>query len=305
MREADAKRPSTRRSYEERILRALTFIQAHLDEALSPAALAAEARFSPHHFHRIFRGMVGESVMRHIRRLRLERAAWQLKFSDRPVTRIAFDAGYEAHEAFTRAFGAMFGVPPNGFRERHRRLDYPPVPCGVHFDPQGRVQSLDPLGTPSSAAVEIVTEAPRQVVFLRHVGPYDGVSETWSRLMTWAGAAGLLGPGNEMLGLCYDDPEVTAAEKIRYDACLVVAGGAEAEGPVGAREIPGGDYAVCRHVGPYDRLSQTYLELIGRWLPRSGREAAGVASVERYWNDPENTPPEELETDLCLLLLPR
>ena len=80
-------------------------IQHHLDEAVSLDELAALAHFSPYHFHRIFRGMVGESVMEHVRRLRLERAAHRLKFSDEPITRIAFEAGYETHEAFTRAFG--------------------------------------------------------------------------------------------------------------------------------------------------------------------------------------------------------
>ena len=276
-------RESTRQSYEERIVRVLDHIQDHLDDAISPADLAAIACFSPHHFHRIFRGMVGESVMGHIRRLRLERAAWQLKFGDRPVTRIAFDAGYEAHEAFTRAFGAMFQVPPAEFRERHRTLDFPPTPSGTR----------------------IVREPVRRAVVLRHLGPYDEVGETWTRLMTWCAERGLLGAGNEMLGLCYDDPEITPSDRIRYDACLVTPAAVEAEGPFDLREIPEGEYAVCRHVGPYADLGRTYLDLLGRWLPASGREAVDVACVERYWNDPENTPPDELETDLCVLLEPR
>jgi AraC family transcriptional regulator len=57
--------------------------------------------------------MVGESVKGHIRRLRLERAAIHLKQTQRPVTRIAFEAGYEAHESFTRAFRDWFGMSPS------------------------------------------------------------------------------------------------------------------------------------------------------------------------------------------------
>ena len=79
-------------SYAERMLRVLSHIQTHLDEAMSPVDLAGLACFSPHHFHRIFRGMTGESVMGYVRRLRLERAAWRLKFTDLPVTRLAFEA---------------------------------------------------------------------------------------------------------------------------------------------------------------------------------------------------------------------
>jgi len=76
-------------------LRVLVHIQQHLDETIELDELAHIAHFSPYHFHRIFRGMVGESLMEHVRRLRLERAAHRLKFTDTSVTNIAFDAGYE------------------------------------------------------------------------------------------------------------------------------------------------------------------------------------------------------------------
>src|SRR5262245_60431909 len=105
-------RTTTQQDYEQRILRVLLHIQSHLDHALDLDELASLAHFSPHHFHRIFRGMVGEPVMEHVRRLRLERSAFQLKTTSRPVTQIAFDAGYETHEAFTRAFRAMFRESP-------------------------------------------------------------------------------------------------------------------------------------------------------------------------------------------------
>src|SRR5213080_552501 len=115
-------RADTEHAYKERVLRTLVYIQNHLDEVITLDDLAAVAHFSPYHFHRIFRGMVGESVMEHVRRLRLERAAHRLKFGDQPVTRLAFDAGYETHEAFTRAFAAAFGQAPSQFRAAHRAL---------------------------------------------------------------------------------------------------------------------------------------------------------------------------------------
>ena len=96
-------RAPTERERMGRILRVLVYIQGHLDDVISLDDLAAVAHFSPYYFHRVFRGMVGESVMGHVRRLRLERAAHRLKSGDHPVTRVAFEAGYETHEAFIRA----------------------------------------------------------------------------------------------------------------------------------------------------------------------------------------------------------
>ena len=55
-------KPDTEQTYRKRILRVLVYLQQHLGEELSLEELAAVAQFSPYHFHRIFRGMVGESV---------------------------------------------------------------------------------------------------------------------------------------------------------------------------------------------------------------------------------------------------
>jgi AraC family transcriptional regulator len=82
-------RKATLQDYKRRILRVLVHIQGHLDDALELEQLAAQACFSPCHFHRVFTGMVGESIKGHVRRLRLERAANRLKLSRAPVTEIA------------------------------------------------------------------------------------------------------------------------------------------------------------------------------------------------------------------------
>ncbi len=51
---------STQQEYTKRILGVLVFIQRNLDEELSLEEYARVAHFSPYHFHRIFRGMVGK-----------------------------------------------------------------------------------------------------------------------------------------------------------------------------------------------------------------------------------------------------
>lgn len=75
---SEGRRPATAADYHERILRVLVHIQSHLDDAICIDDLARIACFSPFHFHHVFSGMVGEGVMEHIRRLRLERAAARL-----------------------------------------------------------------------------------------------------------------------------------------------------------------------------------------------------------------------------------
>jgi AraC family transcriptional regulator len=293
----------TERTYKERILQTLVYIQNHLDEAVSLEELAGIAHFSPYHFHRIFSGMVGESVMEHVRRLRLERAAHRLKFGNQPITRIAFEAGYEAHEAFTRAFRTMFGESPSQFRDQRRYLRFRQAPSGIHFQPDGRLDNFrDMQETNPPLEVRIVSFPATRMAFMRHVGPYADVGRTWGRLFAWAGPKGLLGRGAQILGIVHDDPEVTPPDRVRYDACIAVDDGFRPESEVGVQDFAG-EYAVASHRGPYDTLGQTYARLCGQWLPGSGRELGPTPSLEVYRNSPQNTPPEGLVTDIHLPLL--
>jgi AraC family transcriptional regulator len=301
-------RSATEQAYKQRILRVLVHIQEHLDDDLPLEALARIACFSPYHFHRIFGAMVGESVKEHVRRLRLERAAYRLEYSNRQITDIAFDAHYETHESFTRAFQAMFGTAPSGYRKQRRDRSRPSSPSGIHYLPEGRLEDFNPIqrgGSPMNVRIETV--APMKVAFLRCVGPYDGdgIAQTWQKLMSWAGRQGLFGPGVKCLGISHDNPHVTPPDKLRYDACIATDRPIRPEGEIGVQEIHGGEYAVVRHKGPYEKLPETYGRLYGEWLPHSGREPAESPGYEHYLNSPQNRAPDDLATDVYVPLKPQ
>jgi AraC family transcriptional regulator len=277
-------------TYRQRILRVQMFIQENLDGDLSLDRLARVACFSPYHFHRIFRGLVGESVYAYVRRLRLESAAMALKNTSREIVRIAFDAGYGAHEAFTRAFGQLFGVSPSEYRAGHQPAAQPPEETA--------------MSTPIPD-VRIETHPPRRVLFLRHVGPYTSVGPTFQKLMGFAFQRGLFRPDMLVMGICHDDPEVTPADKIRCDCAITVGDDVAPTGEFGVQTIDGGEFAVATHRGPYDTLSTTYRGLYGGWLPTSGREPRNAPPFEIYRNNPMETKPEDLVTDIFLPLAPK
>jgi AraC family transcriptional regulator len=299
-------RPATEQTYRQRILRTLVHIQEHLDEDLPLERLARLASFSPYHFHRVFAAMVGEPVKEHIRRLRLERAAYRLQTGHQPVTAIAFDAGYQTHESFTRAFRAMFGTSPSRFRKDRRAGAPAATPSGVHYHPEGVLEDFHPVqrgGPPMDVHIE--TLAPFKVAFIRHVGPYEGAGLAWQKLLAWAGQHGLLGPGAKLIGISHDNPHVTPPDRLRCDACLATDRPFQPEGEIGTQEIPGGEYAVTTHRGPYDKLPETYARLYGDWLPQSGREPADSPAFQLYRNSPKDTAPEDLLTDVYVPLRPR
>jgi len=69
---------TTKRDYAKRMLDIVSYIQRHLGDEITLDELADIACFSKYHFHRIFTGMMGETLKKYIRRLRLERAAMNL-----------------------------------------------------------------------------------------------------------------------------------------------------------------------------------------------------------------------------------
>lgn len=60
--------------YVDRVNRAIDYIVGNFDRQLRLEDVAVEACFSPFHFHRVFKSLVGETLNQFVKRLRLERA---------------------------------------------------------------------------------------------------------------------------------------------------------------------------------------------------------------------------------------
>ena len=135
------KHDATKLEHLRRLHKVLVYIEQNLDDELSLEKLAKVGSFSMYHFHRIFRAAIGESPGVYIRRLRLERAAGQLLFSDKQVTDIALDTQYDTPSAFTKAFKRVMGYSPSQYREM-LVLNYPKQ---GDFYMQPTIQNLEDL----------------------------------------------------------------------------------------------------------------------------------------------------------------
>ena len=113
---AASMRAATLCFHRARIAKVQRHIAEHLDERVDVAALAKIASLSPRQLERVFTRTIGEMPAAYARRLRLERAAIQLRTTPATILTIAVEAGFESHEAFTRMFRARFGHTPAGYR---------------------------------------------------------------------------------------------------------------------------------------------------------------------------------------------
>ena len=77
-------RAATRSDYAVRLERVVRWLADHLDDSLDLDHLAEVACLSPHHFHRVYHAMQGETAAETVRRLRLHRAAVELITGELP-----------------------------------------------------------------------------------------------------------------------------------------------------------------------------------------------------------------------------
>src|ERR1700712_981732 len=110
------------------LLNLSAYINQNLDKDLPLSSLAKRVGLSPFHFHRKFGAYFGESLHQHIKRLRLERAAFALTNGNTPVRQIARESGYKTVSAFSHAFSGFAGESPTRYRARAQaRRAAPPV----------------------------------------------------------------------------------------------------------------------------------------------------------------------------------
>ncbi len=99
-----------------RMLRARDAMDRAYAQPLDVAALARIAHVSEAHFIRTFRATFGETPHRYLQRRRVERAMFLLRETDRSVTDICFDVGFNSLGTFSRTFRAIVGEPPSAYR---------------------------------------------------------------------------------------------------------------------------------------------------------------------------------------------
>jgi AraC family transcriptional regulator len=274
-------------SYAERVQRAVDYLAAHLDERLDLEALARVACFSPYHFHRIYRALLGETVNDTVRRLRLYRAAIDLLDRELSIERTARRAGYASQAAFTRAFRAEYGKPPARYRGARQ------------------VAESDQKSHRSSYRVEIVTLPEIRLVAISHRGDYQLASRAFERLMTLAATTGLLSPATRTFGIFYDDPGSVPQAELRSAACITVPADWAPAGELEEASIEAGSYARIVHRGPYTELKSAYDWLYQTWLPQSAEEPRDQPAIEEYLNDPRQVSARDLETAVMMPLVAR
>ena len=149
---------------------------------------------------------------------------------------------------------------------------------------------------------------PLTVVYARSMGPYDTASrEAWRHLLGWIDGQHARSRVKQGQGFFRDNPRLTAPELLRYDACVPMTFGLEAEPEAGiaTQTLPGGAYAVHTHVGSYGEAGQLFSQLHREIVPKRGLSLDyDRPFLAIYLNDPGITRELHRRTELCVPVLP-
>ena len=297
----------TAMAYRKRVCKAMNYISRNLERDLSLEEIAGAAAFSMFHFHRIFKAVTGETVAGFTRRLRLELAANRL-LSQRgeDITSVAMACGFSSSQNFARAFRAHFEMTPSDYRLRKNgninRKKENALSLRAVYDPDTAIVNL--IDSERKISMNIATrEMPEyHVAYVRKIGPYGAeiCAQAFGELMRWAGPRGHRQSG-ALIGIYWDNPEVTPPAKCRMDACVSVPRGTTPEAPVDIQTISGGPHTVCHCEIPTEGFKQAWEDTFA-WLVDRGYECDDKPCYEVYHNDASEHPEGKWIVDICIPL---
>lgn len=278
--------------YQQKLRNMIDFIGKHLDEELSLESLSEIFCISKFYFHRLFTAFTGLSLQQYIKWLRLKRAAHQLIVDkDQSVINIAINAGFESHEAFSRAFKKACGFSPSQFRQGFGRSywEQPPycLPGQSRTDMKVDIKSIDKI----------------RLAVIEHKGDPKLLGESINKLVSWAKSQSInLKPrAGEAFALAYDDPKTTPPSDFRIDLGIKVPENLKLDGVI-EKFLPSGRYAVTVHKGSRNNIGDVVYYLYRDWLPNTSEQLGDLPCIFCYYNFDHEVAETELLTECWLLL---
>jgi AraC family transcriptional regulator len=285
--------------YAERIDRVIDYLRANLHRPVKLAELADVACFSEFHFHRIFTAVSGETLNNFTNRLRLEKAARLLRYSEQSVTDIALDCGFSSSATFSRAFRSGYETSPSEFRRsgeikksKIRKELFPKDEYGLSMSAEEKRAAFP---------VRLIEIPERQVAYIRVTNAFDmdRVLAALRTLIAWAKSQDVFSRGI-LFGMSVDDPHVTPKHLYRYEVCLASSSPFECMEGMSKLKMPAMRYAAIKVSGDIHKVATAWDYLYRDWLINSAYEPAHAPALEIFLDRESATDWSHFELELCL-----
>jgi AraC family transcriptional regulator len=285
--------------YTQRVNRVIDYLRENLDGQVKLEELADVACFSEYHFHRIFGAVSGETLKNFTNRLRLEKAARLLRYSDRNLTEIALDCGFSSSATFSRAFRSGYGTSPSQFR-KSGEIKKSKI-CKELFSGQEYLLPMSAEEKRAAFPVRLIDVPERQVAYIRVTNAFemDRVLAALKTMIEWAKAQNIFSEGI-LFGMSVDDPHVTPKHLYRYEVCLASSFPFECIEGISKLKMPAMRYAATRVSGDIRKVTTGTDYLFRGWLINSDYEPEHAPGLEIFLDKEKALDWSHFELELCI-----
>ncbi|WP_378173269.1 GyrI-like domain-containing protein [Aquimarina sp. SS2-1] len=300
----------TNKEYISRINLALQYIDEHLDGDVSLASVSKVAFYSPFHFHRIFKAVIGETLNEYINRRRIEKMASILMHQKEiSITELSSQYGFNSNSSFTRAFKKFYGVSPTEFRKQlpskfskirkaeskigQENLIFEKYICNIN-------NHLNWITM--NAKIEVKKTPELHFASITHIG-INGIENAFEKLIQWGRSKGILeNPGTKMARVFHDSFKITSPDKVRMSICMLMEKPVIAEGEFIPGTIKKGRSIVGRfEITPND-FEKAWSSLFV-WMSEQGYQKAEEKPFEIYHNDFRTHPENKFLVDFYIPII--
>jgi len=286
-------------AYTQRINRVIDYLRGNLDRQVKLEELARVACFSEFHFHLIFSAVSGETLNNFTNRLRLEKAARLLRYSDQSLTDIALACGFSSSATFSRAFRSGYDTSPRQFR-KSGEIKKSKI-CKELFSAQEYLLPMSAEEKRAAFPVRLIDVPERHVAYIRVTDAFDmeRVVAAFKTMIEWAKSQNIFSQGI-LLGMSADDPHVTPKQLYRYEVCLALSSPFKCKEGMSQLKMPAMRYAATRVSGDIRTVTTATDYLFRGWLINSDYEPEHAPGLEIFLDKENAMDWSHFELELCI-----
>ncbi|WP_027372126.1 GyrI-like domain-containing protein [Chryseobacterium sp. UNC8MFCol] len=294
--------------YKKRIVKAIQYIDAHLDTDLSLEKVAEISVYSPFHFHRIFKLVTGETLQNYIIRKKTEKSAFYLALrKDLQIKDIYFDLGFSNYSVFSKTFKKYYGIPPSEFRKAAPETFYKILQIQSKNGQVDTVFSqyichIENLlnWTKMNLKIEVKEMPEMNLAAVMSLG-ITNVEPSFNVLVDWAKKKKLFpGENIKMLSVYHDSFKVTPADKVRIHACMLLDEKLEGtDGEVFQETVDPGRFIVGSGEVTLSDFEQCWVSLF-LWMNEHNHSMRKAFPFEIYHSNFKEHPEGKMIVDFCI-----
>jgi AraC family transcriptional regulator len=270
------------KEYSKRINSVINFIVENSSDELTLDKLADIANYSPFHFQKIFKELIGESPKQFIIRIRLENAAHSLIVHRHlSITEIALDSGFSSPSTFARAFKNYFGISADKLRSLPHK-EYVSIRKAINSKRPTHINltKIRKAIIKDKTKISVTKISTIKVAFVNtSLTDTNKIQSSFEKLLHFADAHDIYTTNTKIIGIINPHSGI-------YQPSISLSPTQIIPKDTNTTEIKGGKFAVCKIKGDTNNIFEAFHYFYDNWLPKSAYRIRGHFAFEILTEDP-------------------